>query len=123
VLQEDCAKLRSQLAGTLLTASGNSRSSAGDEDDRMFNFPPGVATDVLDAMGLEGRAGPGRAHSGQCGGDGSAQCQGRGNSAFTEDGHARRGGARARDVARFALWLSTQVSEPAVVVAGAWEGN
>ena len=80
-----------------------------DEDDRLLI----VATDVLDALGIEGRGRQAERIRAIVGGDGLRTVPGTGQLAFTEMGmQAWLERSSRRDVARFALWLRTQVSEP-----------
>ncbi len=80
-----------------------------DEDDRLLI----VATDVLDALGIEGRGRQAERIRAIVGRDGLRTVPRRGQLAFTETGmQAWLERSSRRDVERFALWLRPQVSEP-----------
>jgi len=67
----------------------------------------------LDALGIEGRGRQAERIRAIVGGDGPRTVPGTGQLAFTEMGmQAWLERSSRRDVARFALWLRTQVSEP-----------
>jgi len=80
-----------------------------DEEDRLLI----VASDVLDALRIKGRGRHSNRIRAIAGRDGLRTVAGMGEPAFTEKGlQAWLERTSRRDVARFALWLRTQVSEP-----------
>jgi hypothetical protein len=80
-----------------------------DEDDRLLI----VASDVLDALSIQGRGRDVERIRAVAGRDGLRTVPGMREPVFTENGlQAWLERNSRRDVARFALWLRTQVSEP-----------
>jgi hypothetical protein len=80
-----------------------------DEEDRLLI----VASDVLDALRIKGRGRQPERIRAITGRDGLRAVPGIGEPVFTEQGmQAWLERNSRRDVARFALWLRTQVSEP-----------
>jgi len=80
-----------------------------DEEDRLLI----VASDVLDALRIKGRGRQAERIRAITGRDGLRAVPGIGEPVFTEQGmQAWLERNSRRDVARFALWLRTQVSEP-----------